>query len=94
MGVHAANMGSTWLGLIYGFAGLGMENRSFNLSPELPEAWSRLRFRIWFHGRQIEMTITQTEIMVKLLSGDSLQFYLKHKPFTLTKNHLVKEFIK
>ncbi|WP_203650789.1 glycoside hydrolase family 65 protein [Secundilactobacillus yichangensis] len=93
-GVHAANMGSTWLGLIYGFAGLGMENRSFNLSPELPEAWSRLRFRIWFHGRQIEMTITQTEIMVKLLSGDSLQFYLKHKPFTLTKNHLVKEFIK
>lgn len=90
-GVHAANMGSTWLSLIYGFAGLGLEEESFNLSPELPEAWSSLRFRFWFHGRQIEITITQLAVTVKLLTGAPLQFYLKHKAFKLTKDRLVNQ---
>lgn len=93
-GIHAANMGSTWLSLIYGFAGLGLEKDSFNLSPELPEAWSSLEFRIWFHGRQIEITISQSAVSVKLLSGDPLKFYLKHKAFELTKTQIVNQFIK
>lgn len=90
-GIHAANMGGTWLGLIYGFAGLGLEADSFNLSPELPEAWTTLTFRIWFRGHQLAIMITQTAITVTLLSGQSLTFYIQHQRVKVTKNHPVSK---
>lgn len=93
-GVHAANMGSTWLSLIYGFAGLGLEKKSFNLSPELPDAWSSLRFKIWFNGRHLEITITQSNATVKLLSGDALKFYINHQEVEVSRAKLVNQFLK
>ncbi|MTV83035.1 glycoside hydrolase family 65 protein [Secundilactobacillus folii] len=93
-GVHAANMGSTWLSLIYGFAGLGLEKQTFNLSPELPEAWTSLRFRINFHGRNLEITITQSAVSVKLMAGRALKFYVHHQEVEVTKKSLVNVFLK
>ncbi len=92
-GIHAANMGGSWLSLIYGFAGLGLEKDSLNLSPELPSEWTSLRFNIWFQNRQLAITITQSAISVKLLSGEPFHFYLNHQPVSLTSDRLISQLL-
>ncbi|MEY8443505.1 glycoside hydrolase family 65 protein [Lactococcus ileimucosae] len=50
-GIHAANMGGSWLGLIYGFAGLHRTSDGFSVKNNLPQAIKGLRFKIKFKGQ-------------------------------------------
>lgn len=51
-GIHAANMGGSWLGLIYGFAGLRYEKGEVITSNQLPEAIKSLKFTLTIRGQQ------------------------------------------
>ena len=51
-GIHAANMGGSWLGLIYGFAGLRCENGELITSNHLPTEIKSLKFTLTFRGKQ------------------------------------------
>lgn len=50
-GIHAANMGGSWLGLIYGFAGLHLTADGFAVKNNLPKEIKGLRFKIKFKGQ-------------------------------------------
>ncbi|MCL2113293.1 MAG: glycoside hydrolase family 65 protein [Streptococcaceae bacterium] len=50
-GIHAANMGGTWLGLIYGFAGLHIDNGELKIENHLPKQIKALRFNILYQGK-------------------------------------------
>ena len=50
-GIHAANMGGSWLGLIYGFAGLHLTADGFAVKNNLPKKIKGLRFKIKFKGQ-------------------------------------------
>ncbi|GFH41554.1 hypothetical protein Hs30E_01050 [Lactococcus hodotermopsidis] len=56
-GIHAANMGGSWLGLIYGFAGLQLENGQIKTSNHLPKAIKSLRFNLLIRGKMTEIFI-------------------------------------
>ncbi|WP_245812949.1 glycoside hydrolase family 65 protein [Enterococcus canintestini] len=51
-GIHAANMGGSWLGLIYGFAGLRCEKDKLITSNQLPKEIKSLKFTLTFRGKQ------------------------------------------
>jgi len=72
-GVHAANMGGTWMSMVYGFAGMHVIDKVLNFSPKLPKDWNTVTFKIQFQNRLIEVSIGQTDTDYTLLKGEPLK---------------------
>ncbi|PRO65341.1 glycoside hydrolase family 65 protein [Alkalicoccus urumqiensis] len=71
-GLHLANMGGTWLALVYGFAGLRVDENGLRFRPVLPKAWESMAFRIRYQGRFLEVELGQDQITYRLLDGEDL----------------------
>ncbi|WP_318764756.1 glycoside hydrolase family 65 protein [Lactiplantibacillus carotarum] len=68
-GLHEANLGGSWLGLTYGFSGLFVKNEHLHVSNHLPAQLQYLNYRLRFHGRVLEVQLTQESVRVVLISG-------------------------
>ncbi|WP_291633122.1 glycosyl hydrolase family 65 protein [Clostridium sp.] len=66
-GVHTANMGGTWMAIVYGFAGLRIKEDNVSLTPKLPENWKELKFKFLYKGAhiQVDVKVDKTEITVQ-----------------------------
>ena len=53
-GIHGANMGGSWLSLIYGFAGLYYDE-GIRLSNHLPKEITELAFKLFIKGKNCEL---------------------------------------
>lgn len=74
-GVHAANMGGSWMSLVYGFSGMRLYDESLHFSPKLPKQWKKLVFKISYQDSLIEVMVTHAQTTYKLLYGPSLLIY-------------------
>lgn len=70
-GIHAANMGGSWLSLIYGFAGLRYD-QGLHLTNHLPKEIKELKFKILYQGELIEVVLNQETINCTLLPSSQL----------------------
>ncbi|PHD42099.1 family 65 glycosyl hydrolase [Bacillus toyonensis] len=68
-GLHMANMGGTWMAIIYGFAGLRVKESGLSFAPSIPKDWKEYTFRLKYQERFIEITIDQNKVTLTLLSG-------------------------
>ncbi|WP_163194558.1 glycoside hydrolase family 65 protein [Clostridium thermarum] len=66
-GVHTANMGGTWMAIVYGFAGLRIKEDYISLDPKLPAMWKELVFRFLYRGAEIKVHMRKdcTEVSVQ-----------------------------
>lgn len=66
-GIHTANMGGTWMAVIYGFAGFRIRENHIILNPKLPPKWSELKFKFLYRNAefQVEMMLGRTIINIK-----------------------------
>jgi alpha,alpha-trehalose phosphorylase len=79
-GVHTANMGGTWMAIVYGFAGLRIKEDYISLDPKLPDHWEGLKFKILYKGAHIQVDVkkdktditVQCELPIKLKVNDIL----------------------
>ncbi|WP_313469983.1 glycosyl hydrolase family 65 protein, partial [Carnobacterium sp.] len=78
-GIHAANMGGTWMSMVYGFAGMAIYEDRLTFSPRLPKEWQELSFKIHFKGRWLKIILSEQQTTYELLSGDSIIFSHKDK---------------
>ena len=60
-GIHAANMGGSWLGLIYGFAGLHFEDGDVQFTNQLPKQIKKMTFKVKTKGKVQEISLSQEE---------------------------------
>lgn len=88
-GIHAANMGGTWMSLIYGFAGMKVVNNQLGFSPRIPEQWGKLSFQVYFHNQLIRIEMTHDVTEYRLLEGESLELVHQGGKLLLNTNHLV-----
>lgn len=56
-GLHFASFGATWQALINGFAGIELAEDCIKITPDLPETWQALRFKLLFKGSLINVSI-------------------------------------
>jgi len=56
-GIHAASAGGMWQALVFGFAGVRLTEAGPTAVPCLPAHWTRLKFRLNWHGRWIDFDI-------------------------------------
>ncbi len=82
-GIHAANMGGSWMGIVFGFGHLRASRDCLALRPVVPPGWDAYTFRVFYQGRrlqvQVERTAQRPKVTLALLSGDPLDVELYGK---------------
>lgn len=75
-GLHMANMGGTWLAIVFGFGGLRIKKDRISFDPVLPDQWEGYSFSIQYKGRKIRLERSLDHTTVTLLFGESLMITL------------------
>ncbi|MEF2245783.1 glycoside hydrolase family 65 protein [Paenibacillus sp. IITD108] len=89
-GLHLANMGGTWMAIVFGFAGVRIKPDTLSLAPKLPADWDQYQFKLQYKGRSIEMVVSKSGIELTLASGDSLSVTLFGKSIPLQPHETYK----
>lgn len=63
-GIHAASYGGLWQCAVYGFGGLRMLGGKLRISPNMPKAWSKLRYTILWKGQKLAVTATADSVEI------------------------------
>lgn len=84
-GIHTANMGGTYMGIVYGFLGLRIKEKGFFLRPSIPSAWSGFRLRIMLQGRLLEITVGKMECKIKIRKGKPLDLYIYDRMYRVAE---------
>jgi alpha,alpha-trehalose phosphorylase len=68
-GVHIANCGGVWAGIVHGFAGMVETGEVLAFEPRLPADWSSVRFRINRHGSRMQVELTPDGCTLSHIDG-------------------------
>jgi alpha,alpha-trehalose phosphorylase len=71
-GVHIASLAGTWLAAVAGFGGMRDHFGKLTFKPRLPDALTRLRFRLMFRGRGLLVEVDSEHARYRLRFGDPL----------------------
>jgi alpha,alpha-trehalose phosphorylase len=82
-GIHTANMGGTWMAIVYGFAGLRIKEGGLYFAPAIPESWQFCRFKIRYRDSQILVEMDREGTAFTLLSGTPKEIYVYGGVYTL-----------
>ncbi|MCU1632977.1 MAG: kojibiose phosphorylase [Micrococcaceae bacterium] len=83
-GIHVASTGGVWSALVYGFGGMRDHNGRITLEPRLPEAWTRVSFRITLRGTRVRADVMQDAITLTVETGDTATVSVHGRPIELT----------
>ncbi|KPV59091.1 glycoside hydrolase family 65 [Paenibacillus sp. A3] len=93
-GLHMANMGGTWMSIVYGFAGLRLKESGLSLAPAIPGQWDRYSFRLQYRRRKIAVDIDRQSIRLTLEEGETLTLKLYGDEVTLQPNRPLEQALK
>ena len=68
-GVHIANCGGVWAGVVHGFAGMTENGDVLHFTPRLPDRWRAARFRLQRHGSTVQVELSADGIMLTHVDG-------------------------
>jgi alpha,alpha-trehalose phosphorylase len=71
-GLHIASLAGAWYAAVCGLGGLRDTGGELRFSPRLPERLGRLRFRLRFKGRLLEVEVRDHEASYRLVAGEPL----------------------
>src|SRR5207244_10716872 len=71
-GVHIASLAGAWLAAVAGLGGMRDHDGELSFGPRLPQALSRLSFRLAFRGRLLKVEVHHGHAVYTLLDGDPL----------------------
>lgn len=89
-GLHMANMGGTWMSIVYGFAGMRLKESGLSLSPAIPKDWEKYAFRLNFRGRLIGVSIEKEGVTLEIVEGESIEIKLYDEVVMLEAGKPVK----
>lgn len=86
-GIHTANMGGTWMSIVFGFGGLRIKEEGIMLNPKLPENWNKLSFKFKYKSSIVSVNIEGNILNLSLDGEDSILLIIEEKNFNLTKEN-------
>jgi len=90
-GLHIASLAGTWIGAVAGLGGLRDHDGVLRFMPRLPQALTRLTFRICFRGRRLLVEVDHKQASYSLLQGAELEIVHYGKQATVhTERPLVR----
>lgn len=88
-GLHMANMGGTWMAIIFGFGGLRIKDNGINLQPILPKQWEGYTFPLQYQGRELRVEVSGEGAEISLIAGEELTVSIYGESYTVSKNQPV-----
>jgi alpha,alpha-trehalose phosphorylase len=88
-GIHTANMGGTYMGIVYGFAGLRIKETGLFFNPVIPHKWEGYGFKLCYQNRVIGVQINRGSSVFKLLEGKKIGFYISGNYYELQDEVIV-----
>ncbi len=82
-GIHAANMGGTWMATIQGFGGFRPVQGIASFTPVLPPHWSSLTYRIRYRNTVIRVHIDREELFIERIDGPAQMILVYGKEYRL-----------
>ena len=82
-GIHTANMGGSYMAVVYGFGGVRIKEEGLFLAPSLPRAWEGYRFKICYEGRRILTEVSREGCRIMLEKGGPVKLHLYGKEYLL-----------
>ena len=58
-GIHAASLGGVWQAVVFGFAGLRINQDGWSVHPKLPEGWRSVEFSFYHKGELQRVRVTE-----------------------------------
>lgn len=89
-GLHMANMGGTWMSIVYGFAGMRLKESGLSLAPAIPQDWQKYAFRLNFRGRLIGVSMDRENVTLELIEGEAIEMKLYDEEVHLEPGQMVK----
>ncbi|SHO49324.1 glycoside hydrolase family 65 protein [Anaerocolumna xylanovorans] len=89
-GIHTANMGGTFMAIVYGFAGLRIKESGICFAPVLPKCWEEYCFRINYEDSRIKVEVGAEESIFTLISGTAKQIHVYQDIYELSGRIAVK----
>ena len=83
-GLHIAALAGAWSALVSGFGGLRHLDGNLAFAPRLPEALTRITFRLRWRGRRLRVQITPGQAEYQLLEGEELELHHYGQLVTVT----------
>jgi len=78
-GIHTANMGGVYLGIVAGVGGLRIKEDGLHLSPRLPEKWDGYSFTVKHMGATINIQVRKNRCTLELLNGEPVTVFISGK---------------
>jgi alpha,alpha-trehalose phosphorylase len=72
-GVHIAALAGTWIAAVNGLGGMRDHDGELSFMPRLPQALTRLAFRLMFRGRRLKVDVAHDQASYMLLDGPPLE---------------------
>ena len=88
-GIHTANMGGTYMAIVYGFGGLRIKEAGLFLKPSLPPQWESYRFRFNYFDSKMEVSVHKDSVVVTLLSGTNKSITVFGRQYELSDTLLI-----
>jgi alpha,alpha-trehalose phosphorylase len=82
-GVHIASLSGTWIAAVAGFGGMRDHDGQLSFAPRLPEALTRLTFRLSFRGRRLLVQVERQRATYSLSEGEALEISHHGKRLTV-----------
>jgi alpha,alpha-trehalose phosphorylase len=89
-GLHIASLAGAFMAAVCGFGGARDDRGRLSFAPRLPEALSRLVFRLSFRGRRLRVEISHDHARYTLVEGDALEIDHHGEMLTLDKRPLTR----
>jgi len=93
-GIHTANMGGTYMGMVYGFAGLRIKETGIYFNPILPDEWEGYAFKICYQHRVIGIHTDKRETIFTLIEGKAIAIHVNGTEYKLDSDVVVPLRIK
>jgi len=85
-GLHIASLAGAWMAAVAGFGGFRDFGGELSFAPRLPEALSRLAYRLFFRGRRISIDVGPRHAVYSLLDGEPLDVTHHGETITLAEH--------
>ncbi len=82
-GIHTANMGGTFMTIVYGFGGFRLKESGVSIEPYLPESWESYEFAFQYRGKKIVVTVEKDKVTCLLENGSECNLKIFDKQVKL-----------
>lgn len=91
-GIHAAALGGTWQGAVFGFAGVHIDKGGYlSINPQLPKEWNEIGFKLFWKGNIIQVRAGRKYTDIQILDGEADELPVKlNGRLIKMKKHIAK----